>query len=554
MKKLAITILFFVGSFSAIGQVKDSISDALKLQIEKAATNVEKIPLLLKLADHMSTFDVDAARQVALNAQKIIETNTDENVHYQKQKATLFQTLAVCDELQDNLVASLENLQKSIDIFSSINDSLNLGKSYRIRGSLSIKNRDTIAGRKYFRKSIDIHKKINDSVGISKSYIYLGVSFFYDAKKRDSMPYYTKLAKTYDNSLETQINADANLASFFLYDGNFENARMTYESLIGPHKKLKKYLGLSSCYQSLGSVYAFLNNKEKSLQALDSAIAYSKLTGNKSFLVSQYESRRNINYHFKDYKAAIKDFNLFKKYYDSVNDLQEAKRFTELELSYEFEKEKELATIALDNEQAKNTLYFILLFITIIGAAITFILIRKNSKQRLHITQNELQLKEVEKLKADLALANREKELKKVVIENSITEEVLNKTLDDIKQIITFENERERQAALKSLSASLLSETTAKSSTSSLQNYLDKVNIDFKIRLDSQFSVLKPKEKELLCMMKLGLSSAEISKLLNTTLASIKSSRYRIRKKLNLDSSDDIIAFIETQETSNLNS
>jgi DNA-binding CsgD family transcriptional regulator len=187
-------------------------------------------------------------------------------------------------------------------------------------------------------------------------------------------------------------------------------------------------------------------------------------------------------------------------------------------------------------------------------AFVLIYLIRKNNKQRLQLADNELKLKEIERLKADLALANRKKEFKKVIIENSITEEVLNRTLDDVKQIITFENEQERQVALKSLSASLLSETTAKSSTASLQNYLDEVNIDFKVRLDTEFSELKPREKELLCMMKLGLSSTEISKLLNTTLPSIKSSRYRIRKKLNLASSDDIIAFIESKDALSLNS
>jgi len=78
--------------------------------------------------------------------------------------------------------------------------------------------------------------------------------------------------------------------------------------------------------------------------------------------------------------------------------------------------------------------------------------------------------------------------------------------------------------------------------------------MDFKVVLDTHFSALKPREKELLCMMKLGLSSTEISKLLNTTLASIKSSRYRIRKKLNLESSDDIIAYIQSKTTSNITS
>ena len=50
-------------------------------------------------------------------------------------------------------------------------------------------------------------------------------------------------------------------------------------------------------------------------------------------------------------------------------------------------------------------------------------------------------------------------------------------------------------------------------------------------------------------MIKLGLGGTEISKLFNSSLASIKSLRYRIRKKLDIDSNEDMIAYIEGKNT-----
>ncbi|PTX59488.1 sigma-70-like protein [Kordia periserrulae] len=545
MKIRNILTLLFLYSLSIQAQTQNNLKETLKLQIETTTVDSLKIPLLLQLAEHVYQYDVDEARNITLKAKKIVDNMDTQSLYYQKQKIQLYQMLAECDQLQDKIPTSLEHVQKAIDIANTIKDMKSLRKSYRIRGILSIKNKDTLKGKEYYKKSVEIGKKVNDSKGVADSYIYLGILSYHENNGKDSMPYYMNLSKKYDNSLENLIHTDVNLAAFYIFDQDYEKARKMYESLIEPHKKVKNYLGLSNCYLNLGNVYAFLNLKEKSLQAIDSAIAYSKILGNKDFLESQYLSRRNINLYFKDYKAALHDFDMHKKYYDSINDLQAAKRFTELELTYKFDKEKEIAALELKNEQSKKTLYSILLIVSIVGALIAFVLIRKNNKQRLQLAENELKLKEVEKLKADLALANREKELKKVVIENSITEEVLNKTLDDIKEIITFENEKERKLALKSLSASLLSEKSSKSSTSNLQSYLDEVSIDFKVLLDTHFSTLKPKEKDILCMMKLELSTAEISKLLNTTVASVKSSRYRIRKKLELQSDDDIIAFIE---------
>jgi hypothetical protein len=50
--------------------------------------------------------------------------------------------------------------------------------------------------------------------------------------------------------------------------------------------------------------------------------------------------------------------------------------------------------------------------------------------------------------------------------------------------------------------------------------------------------------------MKMDLNTTEIGKLQNNTVAAIKPSRYRIRKKLGLDSKQDIIAFIDSHDRS----
>jgi DNA-binding NarL/FixJ family response regulator len=69
--------------------------------------------------------------------------------------------------------------------------------------------------------------------------------------------------------------------------------------------------------------------------------------------------------------------------------------------------------------------------------------------------------------------------------------------------------------------------------------------MEFKILLDQKFPEFNSKEKDLLYLIKLGLTTIEITKVLNTTLSSVKSKRYRIRKKLDIDPNIDIIAHIE---------
>ncbi|AXG72226.1 tetratricopeptide repeat protein [Kordia sp. SMS9] len=548
MKKI-VFLVFMCIVFFVSAQEKDSIATALELQIKKETVDSLKIPLQLQLAEYINESNIDSTRQILLNVQKLLENTQSKSRYYQQQRIKYYQILASCDEQQDQLTTSLENLQKSIDLANEIKDDKSLATSYQIRGTLSMKNNDSIEARNYYKKAIQLGKKYKDSTALFAAYSMYASSFYQSLKKNDSTLYYLKLAKNYVNSLQSKIEMDTNFATYYVADQNYEKALITYKRMIAPHKKLKRYLGLSSCFLNMGAVQAFLKEKEKSLAAMDSAIVYAKRAKSKDYLSLIYQSRRNINAHFKDYKAAMNDFYMHKIYYDSINDLAEAKRFTELELNYKFDKEKEIAAIKLENESTKKSLYFILIFVVLLLAAVLIYIINKRKGQKIAVAEKELALQQMEKIKADLILANRENELKKVVIENSITEEVLNKTLDDIKEIITFENEKERKMALKSLSASLLSEKTAKKSTASLQEYLEEVNMEFKILLDTKFPKLKQREKELLCMIKLGLGGTEISKLFNTSLASIKSLRYRIRKKLDIDPNEDMIAYIEGKNT-----
>ncbi len=548
MKSFLGLLLVYIGIFPMQAQVQDSVATALKLQIETAHSDSLRIPIQLKLAEHLSRVDTDAARTLITDTQNKLNTK-EATIYYQQLRAKMFQTLSLCDELQQKLIASLNNIQQAIDIASGINDSLILGRLYLNRGSISISNKDTINGKYYYRKAFQIQKKINDTTGMAKSYIYLGVLYYtnpkqidYDPKQIDSMAYYLNEAKQFDKSLETRIHADVNLASYYLYNKKHDKARLIYESLIIPHKKLKNYQGLSHCFSNLAVNYAFQKEFNKSLQLMDSAIVYSKIIGYKKLLSDQYLSRSRINNTIGEYKAAYDDFKLHKVYFDSINDVEEVKRFTEIELNYKFEKEKELAALELKNETNKKKIYLAFFLTALFAALIILYLVRKNNKQKLNIA-------ELEVLKADLALDNREKELKQILVESSVRKNVLKQTLDQVKQIIDLKGDTERRAALKTLSALLLSDKAEDTAASVLETYLDEVSIDFKVLLDIHYPTLKPKEKELLCLMKMGLSNAEISKLLGTSIVAIKSTRYRIRKKLQIDAKQDIIQYLESKAT-----
>ena len=72
----------------------------------------------------------------------------------------------------------------------------------------------------------------------------------------------------------------------------------------------------------------------------------------------------------------------------------------------------------------------------------------------------------------------------------------------------------------------------------------DSLNINFTNSLNKQYPNLSPAEQKLAIFIKIGLSTKEISAILQNTPASIQVSRSRLRKKLNLTLDDNLATFL----------
>lgn len=148
--------------------------------------------------------------------------------------------------------------------------------------------------------------------------------------------------------------------------------------------------------------------------------------------------------------------------------------------------------------------------------------------------QSELRYKSDELIRTTLNIVRKNEMLlgikKEVVgISHSISEENLvtlrRKTLRLIGQIDTnIEHDDDLQA---------------------FQSTFDSVHHDFFRRLEEAFPELNNKDKMLCAYIKMNLLSKEIAPLLNISLRGVEISRYRLRKKLNLEEGDNLAEFLQ---------
>ena len=81
--------------------------------------------------------------------------------------------------------------------------------------------------------------------------------------------------------------------------------------------------------------------------------------------------------------------------------------------------------------------------------------------------------------------------------------------------------------------------------TTVLHTNIEQVNEEFRKNLKAAFPKLTENEIELCALMRVRMDSKEISALKNVAVSSLRTLRYRIRKKLGIDASIDITDFLQ---------
>ncbi len=551
MKRFLLLATFALLASISYSQTQDSIATIILKKIKATTNDSVKIDLQLQLAERTGLFNIDTSRIIVNNVLETIKNKGYQSYYYKQQKGNALNAFGLYDSQQDKTDQALSHYLKAFDIFETIQDSTGIAAALHNIGMFySIYHKDYIKSKQYFRRAIAIKELLNDKDDLGGSYQMLANTFYYE-KQYDSALVYTNKAKALMTSERLVNVVNTTIAAIHYRKGEFDKAIKIYKENITLLKAANDQKGLSSDHTNIAFMYTELKEYDKAIRHQDSAIFSANKINDVGLLVEQYRKRSNLYSKQKKHAEALADYKIYKTYFDSINDTKKVKRITALELSHKFEKEKLADQLVLEGETAKRELYFLLFVLAMCSGAIILLLYRKNAKNRLRLSKSKLEREQLEKVKTELALLTREKELTRAVVDNSLRQEVLQKTLGSVKDIIGLENHQERNNALKTLRATLLSEKTNKTTLESFQTYLDKVSMDFKVILNTKFPELNEKEKEILCFMTLDLKATQISELQNTTVSALKSTRHRIRKKLNLDSAADIITFIRSANNDN---
>jgi len=540
-----IVIVLLTTSSSIIAQSRDNVFKELMSQIKTSVSDSARIHYKIELTKYVLNRDIDTAKILANEVVETLERNKYRTLYFEGKKAEAINYLAIIEAKQSFPEKALSKYLEALKISKSIKDSTMLGLTVHNLGMFYRRQKEYSKAKAYFKEAIRIKERIVDNPNnVAKSYNMLGVTHFYEKQYDSAFARYSKAKEIY-TSKQDIAKVNGNLALLYYSSKQYDKAIKVFQENIKTFRELGLLNELSTAYLNLAASHNGMKNYNKAIVSLDSAITISKKIKHKELLRKQYYSRSSVYKTTGNFERALEDYTLYKAYNDSLNNIKKAKRITALELNYQFEKEKLQTELKLQNEKAKKQWYFGLLMLSVASAITIFLLIRKNTKNRLALSTRKLENEQLQRETAEQVLQLKEAELKNEHLNSQIKQEYQDLFIKELKSILSIESGENKTKAIKSLLASLKSKNIDYNVSLSLTEYLDKVSPSFKIKLNTHFSFLNEKEKKLLYLMKLGLSTNEIKDLQSISLASVKSTRYRIRKKLQINSDEDIINYIE---------
>lgn len=463
-------------------------------------------------------------------------------------------------------------------------------------GNINLAQNNHIEALKLYQECLSISKDNEFKTLIPHLYNNIGLIYKdfedYDDAQSNFQNAYNLFVENKDE--ENSVYPLYNISLIQSVIGNDKEALDGYLDLISYHLKTENWVSLASIYNSISEIY--LKNKDFKLarQYLDMALNAiedkkdSFNSGPSSYYQSSiYSNAAQLCYIEGDYKKSkdlaqkainlsfdnsyklniIKSSKILGEIYDDAKQLDSAliyhkiyidyneqyldeydiKQLTKLKMQNEFDeilKKNEIDRIYQEASYKNRELKFIGITGFAILSVIILILLyinQKNKNAKLKLKEENLKL---EKKKLNQDLDYKKKELTSnmmYLMEKNEFITSISKKLIELKPDAKKDN--------KELIQSIINEIRLNSTSKVWEEFeirFKEVHVDFYDELHKVHPDLTLNEVKICAFLRLNMSTKEISAITHQSIKSINMARFRLRKKLQIDRDENLIAYLNS--------
>jgi len=485
-------------------------------------------------------------------------------------QASLYSDMSQILQKQGIYEKALEYLIKAVKIYEKLGEKLMIANAYQTIGKIYIENSDYINAYRFFKNSLQVHKSLDNKAGLATIYNDFG-NLKRIFNETDSAEFYYKksleINKLLSNKQEMGINY-LNLGILSEERGKHSHARIYLEEAKKIFEQIDDEENLARVLLEQGLLEA---NQNHTSLAIDLLLKAEKMASNYGMIPIRKSAAKYLSDIYErtgDYFKAFQYQKLYSILSDTLNNIERQKQILSIQATYDFEKqqnelllEQEKRKTLEKNQTLQRVISISSLLALILTGLITY-LIFKRIKEKQKIEAEKL-LKEAEISKAketliETQLRNQDLEKQRLIEElkyksNHLTNLALiiaqkNEFINELKNLLKElknSNESQKDKVMKELWQKTTQQGNINKELDKFKKEIDDANRSFYEKLNNICPQLTMHEKELAGLLRINLSSKEIASLHNVSVKAIEMSRYRLRKKLQLESNDKLVDFLQ---------
>ena len=563
-------------------------TDSLLIELKNTPQNKERILLLNKLSRTFIKTDIDSSMYyakrgleqaseidyelgIAENAASmadyyVIYDSLNKAEEYYSLASSYFDELDMDFDLaellmvlgniylsQSNNSEALMYYQKSQRICEENNYSTILPHIYNNIGIIYMNLKENDKSLNYLMRAYNGFKNLDLKVDMANTVSNIGSIHLSNSKDSLAISYYEEALKIFKES-DRLIDAsyiNIELGNYEFNKGNYTRAleyfNEGYDQIVN---QSSSYLGpksraLVSILGNLGRVHYYLDNKHKSIEYLKESLILAQQNNYVNWIETNTYQLSLIYEDDGEYDKALNYYKMYEQYGDSILNESSIRKITQLEMQFEFDqeiKERELEDARRETaQQRKEFIYllFISLGVFIAIVAILMYLSQRSKTIRIELKRKNLKL-EHEKLQQDLE--HRNKELATNVMYLLSKNEFITSTAEKLtKAKMNFK--KENQKIIQDIIRDLLI-NSSKDVWKEFEVRFQEVHSDFYENLNKKFPDLTPNEKKICAFLRLNMSTKDISAITYQSVRSIDMARFRLRKKIELETDENLVTFL----------
>lgn len=382
----------------------------------------------------------------------------------------------------------------------------------------------------------NIHNKLGEKDQAIKGYLNVINTFLANENWEDIVSSYQSLGEIYLNQKQ-YVKAHEYIEAAIRVIHENENKHSEYRGPISFYK--------AKVYHTAAELFYDENRIEKAIEYAHKSL---KLSYSNSYKKNIYENARILSkiYDKKNRIDSALYYNkLFIKYSEEYNEEYDLKKITQLKMQYQFDdilKAKAIEEVKQHAEIKRTKLIYLGISIFTVLGVIIMILLYRNQKvktAKVILTKEKLEL---EKATLDQDIEYKKKELASkmiYVLEKNEFIISIGKKLMDLKPHLTKESQSTMQQIINELK-----QNSSSKIWDEFEIRFKEVHSDFYNNLNTLYPDLTPNEIKICAFLRLNMSTKEISAITHQSIKSINMARFRLRKKLNIETEENLISYL----------